>query len=102
MSASISTERRNTMSVCRLMGTAAILIAITGPAMAQHVIYEPGYCAQYYPDANCQNEGPNNPLSADYHSRVNPHDALPGDRTVGTHGKRSRTHRSEAPAVRPQ
>jgi hypothetical protein len=90
------------MPICRLMGTAAILIAVAGPAMAQHVIYEPGYCAQYYPDANCQNEGPNNPLSADYHRRIDQHGAWSGDRTAGTHGKRPRTHRSDTPAVRPQ
>ena len=29
----------------------------------QQVISEPGYCAQFYPNANCQNEGPNNPYT---------------------------------------
>jgi hypothetical protein len=32
--------------------------------MAQQVISEPGYCVQCYPNANCQNEGPNNPIRA--------------------------------------
>ena len=29
--------------------------------MAQQVIYNPGYCAQFYPNANCQNRGPGSP-----------------------------------------
>ena len=44
-----------------LLGAAAILfISFATPVMAQRVISEPGYCAQFYPNANCQNEGPNN------------------------------------------
>ena len=34
--------------------------------MAQPVIYNPGYCAQYYPNANCQNLGPGNPYTDNY------------------------------------
>jgi hypothetical protein len=35
---------------------AAVLVtALASPAMAQDVIYNPGYCAQFYPNANCQN-----------------------------------------------
>ena len=30
---------------------------------AQAVVEEPGYCAQYYPNANCQNYGPGNPAT---------------------------------------
>jgi hypothetical protein len=42
---------------------AALLAAVgAGPARAQAVVEEPGYCAQYYPSANCQNYGPGNPL----------------------------------------
>ena len=36
------------------------------PAMAQEVIYNPGYCAQFYPNANCQNKGPGNPYTDGY------------------------------------
>ena len=44
------------------LGAAAILFVSLGASvMAQQVISEPGYCAQLYPNANCQNEGPNNP-----------------------------------------
>jgi hypothetical protein len=33
------------------------------PALAQAVISDPGYCAQFYPSANCQNTGPGNPYT---------------------------------------
>jgi hypothetical protein len=39
------------------------------PAAAQEVIYNPGYCAQIYPNANCQNKGPNSPYTGDYQLR---------------------------------
>lgn len=51
------------MSRYRLVGAAAALAVMTVPAMAQQVIYEPGYCAFYYPNANCQNKGPGNPYT---------------------------------------
>jgi len=54
-----------------LLGAAAILfISLATPVMAQRVISEPGYCAQFYPNANCQNEGPNNPYTGDYQHRT--------------------------------
>ena len=46
--------------------SAAILTAaaaLAAPASAQEVIYNPGYCAQFYPNANCQNKGPGNPYT---------------------------------------
>jgi len=47
----------------KLLGAALILAAATTtPLLAQEVVYEPGYCAQYYPNSNCQNIGPGNPL----------------------------------------
>ena len=54
------------MSIGKLLATAAILSVIGAPAMAQQVISEPGYCAFFYPNANCQNKGPNNPYTGDY------------------------------------
>ena len=30
---------------------------------------KPGYCAQFYPNAKCQNKGPNNPYTGDYQLR---------------------------------
>jgi hypothetical protein len=50
-----------------IFGAATVLAAaLAGPAMAQQVIYNPGYCAQFYPNANCQNKGPGNPYTGDY------------------------------------
>lgn len=47
-----------------LIGAALVAAAsLAGPASAQQVIYNPGYCAQYYPNANCQNLGPGNPYT---------------------------------------
>ena len=40
-----------------------------GPASAQAVIDNPGMCAQFYPDANCENYGPGNPCTGGYSSR---------------------------------
>jgi hypothetical protein len=48
-----------------LMGAAAVAAAaFATPALAQAVIDDPGYCAQYYPNANCQNLGPGNPYTS--------------------------------------
>ena len=59
------------MTKFKLLGAAAILsTALAAPAMAQEVIYNPGYCAQFYPNANCQNKGPGNPYSGDYQRRT--------------------------------
>jgi hypothetical protein len=45
-----------------LIGAALIAAAtLAGPASAQEAIENPGYCAQFYPNANCQNYGPGNP-----------------------------------------
>lgn len=52
------------MSHFRLFGAVAILAtAIASPVLAQAVISEPGYCAFFYPNANCQNKGPGNPYT---------------------------------------
>ena len=39
--------------------------------MAQQVMGEPGYCAFFYPNANCQNKGPGNPYTGDAWLRLN-------------------------------
>jgi hypothetical protein len=47
----------------------AVLVAGTAlvtPASAQRVVTNPGYCAQFYPNANCQNYGPGNPYTGSY------------------------------------
>jgi hypothetical protein len=55
-----------------LLGAAAVVLssALASPVMAQQVIYNPGRCSQYYPNANCQNIGPNNPYTGDYQRRT--------------------------------
>ena len=47
-----------------LLGAIALLSTLAGPASAQHVINNPGWCAQFYPNANCQNYGPGNPYTS--------------------------------------
>jgi hypothetical protein len=42
----------------------ALLSVLVTPASAQRVIYNPGWCAQFYPNANCQNYGPGNPYTS--------------------------------------
>src|ERR1700674_1472204 len=73
------------MTKVRLFGAAALLVscALASPVMAQEVIYNPGYCAQFYPNANCQNKGPGNPYTGDYQRRVA--DRNNGDWNSGWH-----------------
>ena len=59
------------MTKSGILAAAAILAsALASPAMAQEVIYNPGYCAQFYPNANCQNRGPGNPYTGSYQRQV--------------------------------
>jgi hypothetical protein len=55
-----------------LLGAAAVVLtfALASAASAQEVIYNPGYCAQFYPNANCQNKGPGNPYTGSYQRRA--------------------------------
>jgi hypothetical protein len=63
------TGRRTTMVLetrmkFALIGAAAVAAAaFATPALAQAVIEDPGYCAQFYPNANCQNLGAGNPYT---------------------------------------
>jgi len=58
------------VTTLKLLGAAGMLAsALASPAMAQEVISEPGYCAQFYPNANCQNKGSGNPYTGDYQRR---------------------------------
>ena len=43
--------------------SALSLLALAAPASAQPVVYDPVRCAQFYPNANCQNYGPGNPFT---------------------------------------
>ncbi len=53
----------------KLISIGAALVALAAfatPAAAQRVVTDPGYCAQFYPNANCQNYGPGNPYTGSY------------------------------------
>jgi hypothetical protein len=47
----------------KLLAAAMLAAMVVTPAQAQAVISEPGYCAFFYPSANCQNKGPGNPYT---------------------------------------
>jgi hypothetical protein len=51
-------------SMFRILGAIALLCTFAAPAMAQRVVEHPGWCAQFYPNANCQNYGPGNPYTS--------------------------------------
>ena len=85
------------MSTYRLLAAAAVLSVITGPAMAQAVISEPGYCAFFYPNANCQNKGPGNPYTDPNYQRGQNAAAWSDHQTVGVAPRRVRK-----PATRAQ
>ena len=80
------------MSAYRLLAAVAVLSVLTGPAMAQQVISEPGYCAFFYPNANCQNKGAGNPYTdSNYQRSVNQGYVSAPGQTVGVARKRPRT-----------
>jgi hypothetical protein len=58
-------QQENIMKVI-ILTAALAAAALASPAAAQEVIYNPGYCAQFYPNANCQNKGPGNPYTGNY------------------------------------
>ena len=59
------------MARSKILAAAALLAsALASPAMAQEVVYNPGYCAQFYPNANCQNRGPGSPYTGSYQRQV--------------------------------
>ena len=77
------------MSILRLIGAAAILSVLgAAPALAQAVISEPGYCAFFYPNANCQNKGPGNPYTDPNYQRSQIAAGGYGDQTVVVTPKR--------------
>src|SRR5258708_5443116 len=66
----MSNQRRIPMTKFALLGAAALLSAMAAtPATAQEVIYNPGYCSQFYPNHNGQNKGQNTPYTGDYQGR---------------------------------
>ena len=73
-----------------LIGAAAVAAAaFATPALAQAVIEDPGYCAQFYPNANCQNLGPGNPYTDGGYYRNN----WPNGYAMMAHHSRHHRHR---------
>ncbi len=86
------------MSALKLFGAAAFVSVLgTTPLAAQQVVYEPGYCAFFYPYANCQNRGPGNPLTDPNFPRGPGPYARAGssDEPVGMTPRHIRRHRSQ-------
>jgi hypothetical protein len=82
------------MSTFKLLGAVAVLSSLSAtPVLAQAVIQEPGYCAFFYPNANCQNKGPGNPYGNYEQPAAQRNDWSSGE-TVGMASKRTRVHRS--------
>jgi hypothetical protein len=89
------------MSTSRLLEVMVVLsTAIVTPVTAQPVISEPGYCAQFYPNANCQNKGPGNPYTDPNFHRNQGAQGWSSGETVGTAPKRARAYRSGSSAAR--
>jgi hypothetical protein len=55
--------KETTMKLALIGAAAVAAAAFATPALAQAVIEDPGYCAQFYPNANCDNLGPGNPYT---------------------------------------
>ena len=91
------------MPTLRILGAAAICsVALAAPALAQAVVSEPGYCAFFYPYANCQNRGPGNPYTDPNYPRGPNAQPWSSGETVGVAAKRPRPHRSHPSATRTQ
>jgi hypothetical protein len=57
------TNQEPMMKFALISAAAIAAAAFATPALAQPVVEDPGYCAQFYPNANCQNYGPGNPYT---------------------------------------
>jgi hypothetical protein len=80
------------MSRLKLIAATILASVVATPVLAQEVISNPGYCAFFYPNANCQNKGPGNPYTdPDWRSWAS--DQV-SNSTVGVVRKRASRHRS--------
>ncbi len=87
------------MSSSRLFAVVAVLSSLSAtPVLAQAVIQNPGYCAQFYPNGNCQNKGPGNPYGHYQQPGVQRNDWASGE-TAGMAPKRSRAHHRSGPSA---
>jgi hypothetical protein len=90
-----ATTERKLMTRYALAGAALFATALIMPAAAQEAISEPGYCAQFYPNANCENMGPGNPYSDGGYwsgSNARANDNAP---VMQPPGRRHRAHRRQ-------
>jgi hypothetical protein len=62
----LSSNQETKMKLTLIGAAAVAAAAFASPALAQPVIQDPGYCAQFYPNANCQNLGWGNPYTGGY------------------------------------
>jgi hypothetical protein len=81
---------------------AILSIAIATPVTAQQVISEPGYCAFFYPNANCQNKGPGNPYTDPNFHRNQGAQSWSSGETLGMAAKRPQRYRPVSSAARMQ
>ena len=82
------------MSAGKSLAIAAILSLAAVPAATQEVISEPGYCAFFYPNANCQNKGPGNPYTGSYQRSLADRDMAVAGQTVGVAPSKPRSQRA--------
>ena len=74
-----------------LIGAAAVAAAaFATPVLAQAVIEDPGHCALFHPNANCQNLGPGNPYTDGGYWRNG--NAMVSDRMLSAEAGRYRYH----------
>jgi hypothetical protein len=86
-------------AIFSIVAAAAAPMAVTSaPALAQAVVSEPGYCAFYYPNANCQNKGPGNPYTDPNYQHSQNVAAWQSDQTVGVVPRRRAAHKHAAVA----
>jgi hypothetical protein len=90
------------MSKFALLGAVAVLAATAAPpALAQAANSEPGYCAQFYPNADCNSVGPETPGSRSTEKTVEsePAEAAPAIAPAPAPKKKKRqSHTVVAPA----
>ena len=83
------------MTALKLFGAAMLTLGLgTTSAAAQAAVSEPGYCAFFYPYANCQNKGPGNPYTDSNYPRGPSPDAYAG-RSIGAAPMHIRRHRTQ-------
>ena len=85
------------MSRLKVFAAAILASVVATPVLAQEVISNPGYCAFFYPNANCQNKGPGNPYTDPNwrHDGGGWASGQVSNSTVGVVRKRATRHRSQ-------